>query len=172
MRSAIVACVLIACGDSAPTRVDAPPQQMIDAAACSPMGTGTVTGSVAGAEIAPVIAARVTTYVGVPTIVLVETAAPNPCGAPMSSPGDYLNMFVCTKAVGSYPMSGSFPTCPGSSGAAVFGVQVQTMTALYKATGGMVTIATVDTACTTGMYSITFDSGDTVSGAFAAHSCP
>src|SRR5262245_13660189 len=89
---------------------------------------------VGAAASAPVRTAIVSRYVGVPTLVLAETLGPNLCVSPMPAAGDFLQVYVCTKTVGTYPLSGYVPTCPSSTGGAVFGAD-GFPTTLYKATG-------------------------------------
>jgi hypothetical protein len=127
-----------------------------------------------GATVSPVRSAQVTKFVGVPTIVLAETIGPDLCspGAAMSAFGDYLNIYVCTKDAGSYPLSGFVPTCPSSSGGAVFGLDQGGSTTLFKATAGTLEIASADATCVQGSFDITFDSGDSTTGTFRAAVCP
>jgi hypothetical protein len=83
---------------------------------CPISGIGTVNGSVLGAEVAPVLVARVTeTEIGPvggrsrkPTIVFGETSPqdPAPCASGLPSAPDYLKIIVCEKAIGTYALLG------------------------------------------------------------------
>jgi hypothetical protein len=111
---------------------------------------------------------------GIPTIVLAETIGPDLCAVPGSTRGDYLQIFVCAKAVGMYPVSGSFPACPSTNAGATFFAQSPgSDDYMYlNATDGMLAIDSVDATCMSGTFSITFATYGTVTGSFDASVCP
>jgi hypothetical protein len=180
MRRSIVLCVgLAACSEPAPTYLDAPSHvvdALVDAPAprCEVSGSGSVNGSVGGTVFAPVQTAKVSAIAGIPTIVLAETIGPDLCAQANATRGNYLQIPVCTKATGTYPLSGAFPTCPSMTAGAVFYVWRPALTdyVFINATDGMLAIDSVDAACMTGTFSITFAQYGTVTGSLAASVCP
>lgn len=172
MRRLLWLLALAACESSQPAQQDAP-AQMIDSppAGCTAAGTGEVTGSVAGAEVSPVMTAKVARYAGANALVLAETVGPNLCSSPTPVAGDFMTIYFCTKATGITSLAGANPTCPSSAGGATFAMS-SGVTTLYRATSGMLTIESIDSACAKGTFLVTFDSGDTVTGSFSASVCP
>jgi len=201
MRSIwLVATLLAACGDddggpqvadaplpsadmAAPV-VDAPPP--IDGAsidmppsACQPAST--VTGSVTadgGGEThtfgAQIRRAFVVDLGGVHVIVLDERdGATAACGSQPAtgSPGAAFSIGMCSApAVGTTPVvgQGAFD-CPGTNAAAL--VEKPGSQDFASATGGSVTITTVDGSCVGGTFAVTFGAAP-VTGTFSALRCP
>jgi hypothetical protein len=112
-------------------------------------------------------------FAGAPTIVLAQTSNSEICSNALSAAGDYLDIYVCTKAMGEYPLPNSFPTCPSSMGGARLTMTTSgTSDLAFGATSGTLTIDSVDATCTTGTFNIEFGSSGTATGAFAASACP
>ena len=165
MRIAPCLILLAACanGDG-----DAPPIDAPAAGNCGTTGSGSVTGTVLGAQVSPIARANVVMAGGMAGIVLDEAAGA--CGAP-SSTGEHLVLIFCqlpqpgvTDVVGEQAFD-----CPGIDGAGL--IEQNGATDLAEATGGTITTTARSASCITGTFSLDFGA-EQMTGSFDALICP
>jgi hypothetical protein len=159
----------VGCGAGSTSIVDASntiDAQSADAPRCAPSGTASVSGSVIGASIAPVQLAQLADPPEGLRIVIADTGpavAVCQSGFPASG-ADLLHIPVCTATVGTYDIA--------SCGAQFYTPDSMGGSLVIQATGGMLVIDSLDAACTDGTFDITFETGDVLTGSFAASVCP
>lgn len=164
MRLPILLVVLAACGGEGGSRpTDAEPQSN-----CGTDGSGSVSGSVLGAEVTPVARANVIIVGGMAGIVLDEE--PGACGAPSSS-GEHLILIFCQlPEVGvTDVVSEAAYGCPGVNGAGL--IEQNGASDLASATGGTITTTSRTASCITGTFELDFDT-EPMTGSFDAVICP
>lgn len=179
MRSFVTALVvlLVACGgddDGGGTNVDAAvtadAPASIDAPPTASCGTpGTVTGTVMGEMIAPVMRAQQLTLQQGVVILLDEVAGA--CNQ-NSTTGEHLVLIFCAApTAGTYPVVGEQVfMCPGNNS---FGLVEQNGSQDFaESVGGTVTISAVTSSCVTGTFTINYPNAEQLTGSFNAEICP
>ena len=178
MKHLLVLCMVAGCGHGeSPTDATPTPSELLTIAdgsqgVCGTTGEGSVTGSVGGVEISPVLRASHVTIPGQGiAIVLDETAGA--CGV-AGETGEHLVLLLCDAEIGLHSIANEQAfACPGSNSAAL--IEQNGGTDFATATEGSVTIDISD-ECTTGSFTIdmTPDVGEpgTLTGSFAAVVCP
>lgn len=165
MRILLVMAVLVAaCGDDGgSTPADSNSQPM-----CGANGTGTANGTVMGIQVSPVVRANYVVAGGAAAVVLDE--GPGQCGVPNNA-GEHLVLLWCAP-----PTPGTSTIvaeqdwgCPGPDSAGL--IEQNGGTDFAEATGGSLTVNTIDSMCVTGSYTVMFG-GDTMMGSFDATVCP
>ena len=145
--------------------IDAPPGTR----RCGAMGSGTVTGTVMGEQIAPVVRAYQLTFAGQGTAIILDELGTG-CTTPPTG-GQHLNLIICAlPAVQTYPVVGEQAfACPSAN---AFGlVEQNTGTDFAESTGGSVVVTDVSGGCTTGTFSINYLT-EQLTGSFDAYVCP
>jgi hypothetical protein len=178
-RFVVLLCAVAACGDDGSSDddalIDAPVMAMLDApppdmdidappASC-PVG-GSVTGTVAGEGFT-----QVTSTIGFdgPAVELILNEDPGGACDDTNYDGQFLELQVCPLAgPGTYTI-GPGLDCAGNGEAATafFG----TITDLTFATGGTVTLTTVEDGCYSGTFAAEFEGGDMMTGSFDVSLC-
>lgn len=154
--------------DALPGQADAQPL------VCNAAGSGNVNGTIAGQTVAPVMA---TWYDEVmpDAFALVVSELPGTCQVGGAGSGESLAILFCADVtVGTYNIvdEQSFPdiACPGQMVTYAI-VEDETGSDLDETVAGSVTIDGI-TPCISGAFDLTFDQGDTLTGAFEAAICP
>lgn len=169
-----------ACGDDGPAnidagtdapRIDAPIDAAIDAPAarrCGANGTGTVTGTVMGAAITPVVRAYQVTTAGQGTAIVIDEVG---AGCTPSTTGEHLALLLCAvPTVRTYPVVGEQAfACPSNNS---FGLVEQNAGSDFaESTGGTMSVTDVSGGCTTGTFTINY-LNEQLTGTFDAFVCP
>ena len=172
---ALSAVWLLACGgDDGAGGVDAATDAV--AGACGAAGTGTVTGSVGGATISPVVRAGQVTITGEGVAIVIDEVA-GACGVPGAT-GEHLVLGFCgAPTVRTYTVVGEQAFgCPGTD---VFGLVEQNGgNDFAESLSGTVAIASIEGTCVSGTFDISFMPGsgpgtpESLSGSFSAVICP
>jgi hypothetical protein len=174
---AVSSMAILACGggdDDAPAGVDA----AIDAptAGCGSAGTGTITGSVGGATISPVVRANQVTISGAGVAIVLDEVA-GACGTPGST-GEHVVLGFCdAPTVRTYSVVGEQAFgCPGTD---AFGLIEQNGGNDFgESLSGTITIGSIAGTCVSGSFDISFmpasgpGTPESMSGTFAAVICP
>ena len=169
MRIAPCLILVAACaGGDGDAPGDATPRDAPASGNCGASGTGSVTGTVQGAQVSPVARANVVIAGGMAGIVLDEQAGA--CGAP-STTGEHLVLIFCqlpqpgvTDVVGEQAFG-----CPGIDGAGL--IEENGATDLAEATGGTITTTNRTASCISGTFSLDFGA-EQMTGSFDALICP
>ena len=143
---------------------------------CGTEGNGTVTGSVGGAQITPVVRANQVTVPGAGVAIVLDEVG-GACGVPGDT-GEHLVLIFCAApAVGSHSVvSEQQFMCPGAGASSI--VEQNGGMDFAEATGGSIEIASADGSCTTGSYSINYipagggGASEQLTGTFSAIVCP
>jgi hypothetical protein len=138
------------------------------AAECQPGGSGTVSGSVMGETIDPVMWAGVI-GLGGGTIINLDEDPGASCSEPGQT-GQHLVLGFCAPpAPGTYPIVAPAAwMCPTENAFAL--IEHMGGSDFADGTGGTITIDAVSDDCVTGSYTAEF-AGETLSGSFAAAVC-
>ena len=168
MRFAVCIVLLAACGGEGGSRpTDALPDDGPETSNCGTTGSGSVSGTVLGAEVSPIARANVVIVGGMAGIVLEEE--PGACGAPSSS-GEHLILIFCQlPQVGvTDVVSEAAYDCPGIDGAGL--IEENGATDLASATGGTITTTSRTASCITGTFALDFET-EAMTGSFDAVIC-
>lgn len=164
---------ILGCGGDdggADAAIDAP------AAGCGATGTGTVTGSVGGATISPVVRASQVTVAGAGVGIILDEVA-GACGSPAAT-GEHLVLGFCdAPTVRTYTVVGEQAFgCPGAD---AFGLVEQNGGSDFaESLSGTITIASTAGTCVSGSFDISFmpasgpGTPESLSGTFSAVVCP
>jgi hypothetical protein len=141
---------------------------------CGTDGSGTVSGTIGGVEVAPVLRANQITVGGAGTGIILDEVG-GQCGM-AGETGEHLVLIFCEPpTVGTHTVGTEQQfMCPGTLAAGL--IEQDGGGDFAEATGGSITITSADGSCTTGTFSVdlTPDVGSpgTLTGSFAAVVCP
>ncbi len=173
-----------ACGDNLEPAIDAGPRADadrdasnggIDAAIdapmttrrCGAMGSGTVTGTVNGVTITPVVRAVQVTIPGQGVAIVLDEAG---TGCTTSTTGEHLALLMCAApTVRTIPVVNEQAfNCPGTN---AFGLIEQGTTDIGESTGGTIVVTDISDGCSTGTFTINY-MNEQLTGSFDAYVCP
>lgn len=172
-RFLVVLCLLVGCGTtSRPNSPDASHDAPTAPLACGTTGAARTTGTYLGQSIAPVRAIRTTFNGALPALVFDASGMGCAGPDPMTSRG-YVAMVLCTTPmVTTYALTDIGSSCSDDKVLTqIDAMDASNMRHTGSATGGSLTITSIDASCIKGTFAGQFDA-DTVSGEFAAIVCP
>jgi hypothetical protein len=136
---------------------------------CGTEGNGTVTGSVSGAQITPVVRANQVALPGAGVVIVLDEIA-GACGMPGNTGEHLVLLFCAAPAPGTIAVVGEQQfSCPGLNASSI--VEQNGGMDLAEATGGSVQITSTDGMCTSGSYTLDYGA-EQLTGTFNAIVCP